>query len=66
LDVVISLLIRGIQTGEIYGLGRLIGFFEACPMGQFLVFPIPAITSIFHDPGFIPDNHMTLLIGMLG
>jgi hypothetical protein len=37
-------------------MGWMVGGFQVCHMGQFLVFPTPAVAINFQNPGFIPDD----------
>jgi hypothetical protein len=54
-ELLTSLLIRGIQMGEMSKLGWLIS-----------VFPVPAVTFNFQNHSFTPVHLMILFIGMLG
>jgi hypothetical protein len=40
--------------------------FQTRHMGQFLVFPMPAVAYNLQNPGSIPHDPMTLLVVMLG
>jgi hypothetical protein len=40
--------------------------FQTCHMGQCLVFPMPAVAVNLKNPGFNPNDPMTLFVGMLG
>jgi hypothetical protein len=61
--LVTSSLIRGIQIGEISKLGWLIGFVKHAIRAEFLT---PAVAFNFHNPDFIPDKPMALLVSMSG
>jgi hypothetical protein len=58
-----SLLMRGIQMGEMSKLGWLIGLVNG-HMDRFLIFSIPTVTFNFQNPtSVIPSYSVTLLIG---
>jgi hypothetical protein len=40
--------------------------FQTRHMDRFLVFPMPAVAFNLQDPGFIPDDLLNLLMGILG
>jgi hypothetical protein len=57
--------IRAIHVGEISKLGWLIGH-QTHSVGQFLVFPVPAVSVNLQHSGIIPTYPKILFISMLG
>jgi hypothetical protein len=65
-ELLTSLLIRGIQMGDMSKLGLLIGLVKHSILARFVIFPVPAITFNFQNPSVIPAYPMTPFIGMMG
>jgi hypothetical protein len=62
---------KEIQMGELSRLGWVMdGMFSNTPHAiwadSFYFLPMPAVAFNLRNSGFIPDDRMTLLVGMLG
>jgi hypothetical protein len=61
-DYVTSTLISGVQMGQTSKLDWLIGFVKIA----IWVDSLYAVAFNFQNPSFMPDDPMTLLVGLLG